>query len=116
MLGDNGGNNQVAQDNFCIDPGQYGIAIAGGQYNKVLRNYIVSESHPWTNVGMFVMPWRGVNVNHSTFADNRVYWKNRNGVSNIFWKASGSGEVAVVNTTKIQYIIPKKPSDIGLIQ
>ena len=37
ILGDVGGSYQIAEDNILVDPGQYGIQIAGG-HNMTLRN------------------------------------------------------------------------------
>ena len=48
-----GGSGQVIEDNILVNPGQYGIGIAGGANMIVRRNKIFGEVLPWANVGLY---------------------------------------------------------------
>ena len=54
MTGDGGGAYIVVRDNVLVDPGQYGIAIAGGHHIQILDNKVFGKRQPFTNVGIYV--------------------------------------------------------------
>jgi hypothetical protein len=55
ILGDQNGSYQVAQDNILYNPGQYGVAIAGGHNNVLRRNKVYSDDQrDFTNVGLYI--------------------------------------------------------------
>jgi parallel beta-helix repeat protein len=54
IAGDQGGAYITIQDNILVDPGQVGIAVAGGTNIKVINNQVYARSQDHTNVGMYV--------------------------------------------------------------
>lgn len=52
MLGDNGGSFETADRNILVDPGQYGIAVAGGNDMKITANQVFAKKQDFTNVGI----------------------------------------------------------------
>ena len=85
MLGDNGGSYQIALDNILVDPGQYGIAISGGDRNAVVGNSIYGRAQPFTNVGLYVAGYNGAKCTNSTVKLNRVNYYNNNRKPNNSW-------------------------------
>lgn len=90
IIGDNGdgflGGNQVVEDNILVNPGQYGVAIAGGSNMILQRNLVYSEQKPWSNVGIVGVNWDGTTQSENiTIRENRVNWTNRDGVLNPAW-------------------------------
>jgi len=94
MLGDNGGSNQVASDNILINPGEYGIAIAGGDNNKLINNVIYGVSQSFTNVGLYVNSINGHTVTNCTVSGNKVKFYNKNNYLNNCWLAPGTNKPA----------------------
>lgn len=116
ILGDNMGNFQTASNNICINPGQYGIAIAGGNDNIIKNNIVYSDKYPWTNVGIYVwgVPQRNSIVNNAFIEENKVYWKNKNGMNNPWWQGSNTSNVTLKNNQfNTTFVIPKKSDNIG---
>ncbi|HED12451.1 MAG TPA: right-handed parallel beta-helix repeat-containing protein [Gammaproteobacteria bacterium] len=57
MLGDQDGTYQIAEDNILVNPGQYGLAIAGGRNNTLRNNQVYSDDQrSFANVGLYI--WR----------------------------------------------------------
>jgi len=94
LLGDNGGDHQVARSNTLIRPGQYGIGVAGGTNMSVLDNTVVSPAQSFTNVGIYVWNQYDVACNTITLAGHRVDWLNSDGQPNPYWDAGNCGPVA----------------------
>lgn len=89
MLGDNGGSYQIALGNILIDPGQYGIAISGGDHNSIVTNSIYARPQYFTNVGVYVAGYNGTACTHITVAGNKVRFYNSNKSLNNFWLGPG---------------------------
>ena len=89
MLGDNGGSYQYAADNILVNPGQYGVSIAGGSYNSIINNKVYAYKQSFTNVGVYVWGQAGSNVSHATVQDNAVNFTNSSGQKNGDWLGSG---------------------------
>jgi hypothetical protein len=84
MLGDGGGDYQIAENNVCSDVGQYGIAISGGSHFELRKNFVFSPSYSWTNVGMYVgKPDK--KIRDVSIIGNRVNWKNKENKYNPFY-------------------------------
>ncbi|MCE5206328.1 MAG: right-handed parallel beta-helix repeat-containing protein [Porphyromonadaceae bacterium] len=89
ILGDVGGSYQIAENNIVVDPGQYGISIAGGN-NMILRNNkVFSSRKSYNNVGIYAANWYESlgNSYNITVTNNAVNYTNRDGVVNNFWFA-----------------------------
>lgn len=96
ILGDVGGSYQIAENNIVVDPGQYGISIAGGNNIILSNNKIYSNRKSYNNVGLYAANWyeklgKSYNI---TVANNAVNYTNKEGVLNNFWFA---GNVEPIN-------------------
>jgi hypothetical protein len=85
MLGDSGGSNQTAINNILVDPGQYGIAISGGDNNSIIGNYIYARARQFTNVGIYVAGYNGQTCTNSSVKLNKVNFMNSVGKANNSW-------------------------------
>lgn len=89
MLGDQGGSYVYASDNVLVNPGEYGMAIAGGDHNSIVNNQIYGVSQSFTNVGLYVNSIGGYNETNSTVKGNKVKFYNSNNYMNPCWLAPG---------------------------
>ena len=94
MTGDSGGAYIVVKDNILIDPGQYGIAIAGGHHIQILDNKILGKRQPFTNVGIYVWNQSKAPSHSQSVKGNQVKWFNKAGIENPCWDAKNCGTVA----------------------
>ena len=94
MTGDGGGADIVVRDNILVDPGQYGIAIAGGHHIQVLDNKVFGKRQPFTNVGIYVWNQSKAPSGGHTVKGNQVRWFNKAGIENPCWDAGNCGTVA----------------------
>lgn len=85
MLGDNGGSYQIAKDNILVNPGEYGMAIAGGSHISLVNNLIYGKPQPFTNVGLYVNAIGGYAVNKATVKGNRINFFNATAYNNNWW-------------------------------
>ena len=90
MLGDNGGQYQIASYNHLVDPGQYGMAISGGDHITITNNSIYARAQPFTNVGIYVWGQDGYTVTNSTVSGNQVKFINALNAENDSWLAPGT--------------------------
>jgi hypothetical protein len=97
MMGDNGSSYITVDTNIVINPGQYGIAIAGGINNKILNNKIYSSSFPWTNVGAYVWNQETTSSYGHEVSGNRINWTNSSGRSNNWWDGGNTGSIIMNN-------------------
>jgi hypothetical protein len=54
ILGDGSGSYQTAQDNVLVNPGQYGVSIAGGNHMQLINNKVFSQYFSYNNIGLYV--------------------------------------------------------------
>ena len=94
MTGDGGGAYIVVRDNIVVDPGQYGIAIAGGHHIQILDNKVFGKKQPFTNVGIYVWNQSNAPSDGHTVRGNQVRWFNKAGTENPCWDANNCGTVA----------------------
>ena len=89
MLGDYGGSWQVADGNICVNPGNCGMAIAGGANNTISNNQIYSASLAWSqNGGIYVWDNGLPNpISNATVVNNKVTWYRPDGSLDGFWFA-----------------------------
>lgn len=93
LLGDGGGSWQAARHNILIDPGQYGIAVAGGQHMEISSNRIKGTQQPFTNVGVYVWNQYEGKCSVINVRSNLVNWRNSKGDSNPRWSAGNCGTI-----------------------
>lgn len=92
MLGDEGGSYLTAQNNILINPGEYGMAIAGGDHNSILNNVIYGSSQYFTNVGLYVNSINGHTITNSSVRGNKVLFYNSSNYANNCWLAPGTNK------------------------
>jgi hypothetical protein len=92
MLGDNGGSYLTATGNILVDPGEYGMAIAGGTHNIIENNSIYGKSQYFTNVGLYVNSINGYTVSNCTVSGNKVNFYNATNYNNNAWLAPGTNK------------------------
>lgn len=66
LLGDLGGSHQIAEDNIVVDGGQYGIAIAGGNYMTLRNNKVFGKQQYFSNIGIYAINWYSSHHGKST--------------------------------------------------
>lgn len=88
-LGDKGGANQTAINNVLVDPGQFGLAITGGNRISLKNNTVYGKRQSFTNVGLYVWGQSGTQVTNSAVSGNRINFKNSNNIQNDTWLAAG---------------------------
>ena len=82
LLGDWGGSYQIAEDNILVDPGQYGMGIAGGHDMTLRNNKIFARQQSFSNVGLSIVNWtiRQTGASYNIVVENNaVNWTNRDG-------------------------------------
>lgn len=89
MLGDNGGSYEVASNNILVNPGQYGMAIAGGDHISITNNQIFAAQQTFTNVGVYIWGQSGSICTNSTISGNQVNFTNSQGLENNAWIGTG---------------------------
>lgn len=89
MLGDNGGSYQTAEDNVCINTGNAGIAISGGDHMSLINNRVFSSKNGVSNVGVYLNPYSASPITNATVQGNIVNWTNKGGAKNGYWLGSG---------------------------
>lgn len=93
MLGDNGGAYIAAENNILVDPGQYGMAIAGGTNIHILNNTVYGRAQKFTNVGIYVWNQHQSNCGMNEVRGNRVNFKHAKGNLNSSWNQGNCGPV-----------------------
>ena len=94
MLGDDGGEYQIARYNVLVNPGQYGMAISGGTHLSIVHNKIYSKRLPFSNVGLYIWNQYKVNCAMNTISDNLVNWTNYKGETNHSYNNGNCGAVS----------------------
>ncbi|MDB5030808.1 right-handed parallel beta-helix repeat-containing protein, partial [Mucilaginibacter sp.] len=92
-LGDAGGSYQLVKNNVLVNPGQYGIGVAGGTNMQVLNNKIYARKNTFTNVGISVWNQYKSSCAIILVRGNEVNWTNSNGASNPAWNGGNCGVV-----------------------
>ncbi len=85
MTGDYGGSYQIVENNTLLDPGQYGIASAGGNNISLINNKIYAKQQPFTNNPLYVWAQAGASCSDIYVMGNRVNWIDKNGEKNGGW-------------------------------
>lgn len=95
MIGDGGSTQYVsASGNILINPGQYGIAVAGGSHIQVSGNFIYGRSQRFTNVGLYAWNQNPTQCSDVRMNRNHIYWLNAKNKPNPYWNAKNCGVIA----------------------
>lgn len=96
-IGDWGGSHQIIEDNILVNPGQYGIAISGGNNMTLRNNKVYSKKEHYNNVGMIVYNWYDKEAGESfniTSSNNRINYTHADGYINNWWIPENQGIVS----------------------
>lgn len=89
LLGDWGGSYQVAENNIVVNPGQYGMGIAGGNNMTLRNNKIYSKRRAFTNVGFSICNWTADKTTgpsyNITVENNEIDWTHRDGYTHLWF-------------------------------
>lgn len=88
MAGDGGGSYITVKGNILVNPGQYGLAVAGGNNITFESNRVYAEQKPWNNVGSYV--WAqgtGMTCSNIKMINNKIKYTNKDGGINYRWDA-----------------------------
>ena len=100
MTGDQGGSWQVVRRNVIVNPGQYGIGVAGGHDILIENNDVYAEREYFTNVGIYAWnQYNGANCYNVTIKDNIVDWTSKSGTKNPFWDGGNVQNLRVEDNT-----------------
>jgi hypothetical protein len=89
MTGDNGGSYEYVANNILVNPGQYGLSIAGGDHISLVNNQVYATKQSFTNVGLYVWGQSGYAVSSATVSGNSINFTNSAGQVNGSWLAPG---------------------------
>lgn len=85
VAGDYGGDYIRIENNHLVNPGNYGIAVAGGNYNVLNNNRVYSDFHSYNNAGVIIWAQGGVSCSNITYTNNHVNWPYKlGGLNNAF--------------------------------
>jgi hypothetical protein len=101
MTGDYGGGYIKVENNTLIDPGQYGIATAGGNDITIINNKIYGKQQFFTNNPLYVWGQLGVACYNINVTGNRANWTDKNGYYNMGWNAGNCSNTLFEYTTPI---------------
>jgi hypothetical protein len=94
MVGDNGGAYVIVKNNILVNPGQYGIGIAGGTNISVTQNIVFGKKQPFTNVGIYIWNQHSSGCSLNTVSNNKVNWTKADGEISGGWNQGNCGPVA----------------------
>lgn len=96
LVGDYGGGHIRVSSNILVDPGQYGLAIAGGEHMSLIDNAVYVRRKAFTNVGLYV--WRtspeGGPCHSHTIRGNQIDYTNSKGRKNPYYKQGNCRNVS----------------------
>ncbi len=120
VAGDYDGGYIRIEGNTLLNPGQYGIAIAGGSNHVITGNKIFSKQFAWSNNPLFIWAQVGnINCANNTIKNNRATWTNRSGIINGGWNAgncSGTVWEYPKSITEAELNVPEHLIDFVTVQ
>lgn len=114
MSGDNGGQYQIIRNNVLVNPGQYGIACAGGEHISIARNQVYGKQQSFTNVGIYVWKQKASVLNEILVEENQVSFINNEGNENPWWNGGNATNLTLKNNEwDVAYREPQPNPDQG---
>ncbi|MGZ3764777.1 MAG: right-handed parallel beta-helix repeat-containing protein [Mucilaginibacter sp.] len=98
LLGDQGGSYIVAENNILVNPGNYGMGIAGGTYLQISNNKVYSKQTTVSNVGVYIWNQSSKGCSLNTISGNQVSWVQSDGEVNNSWDNGNCGSVTGWNS------------------
>ena len=115
VAGDYGGDYIRIENNQLVNPGNYGIAVAGGNYNVLNNNRVYSDFHSYNNAGVIIWAQGGVSCSNVTYTNNHVNWPYKLGGQNNTFIEGNCGALVqsgnVYNET-LAVMMPDFPKDL----
>lgn len=105
MTGDTDGGYVTVENNILVDPGQYGIAAAGGTGIVIRNNKVYARAQKFTNVGIYVWAQGDVPCADIEVSDNQVYFMKGNVPDpeiNSYWDAGNCGSIKGWETNTLE--------------
>lgn len=99
ISGDNGGTNQLIENNILHTTGNVGIGVAGGSNIRVQGNKIYSPRTAVSNNPLYMWAQAGAACSGNTIINNRVNWTDKNGSLNGGWNAGNCSSSTYVPAT-----------------
>lgn len=93
VAGDYGGDYIIIENNQLVNPGNYGIAVAGGNYNVLNNNHVYSDYHTYNNAGVIIWGQSGVACSNVTYTNNHINWPYKDGGQNNLYLNSNCGTI-----------------------
>lgn len=87
MSGDFNGEFALVENNKLFNPGQYGIAVAGGHNITIRNNQVYAEKLAGNNIGFYLWAQSGATCGDISFSGNRSNYTNAAGAQNNYWNA-----------------------------
>ena len=112
MTGDYGGSYIIVENNTLVDPGQYGIAIAGGSNITIINNKIYGKQQSFTNNPLYVWGQTGVICSNNNVKGNRANWTDKNGYNNRGWNAGNCTSTLFEYPTPITLVEMNVPAHL----
>jgi hypothetical protein len=103
MTGDTDGGYVIVENNILVDPGQYGIAAAGGKKIIIRNNKVFGRSQHFTNVGIYAWAQGGVPCADIEISNNYISYTKGNiktPEKNSLWDAGNCGIITGWETNK----------------
>ena len=97
MTGDNDGGYVIVENNILVDPGQYGIAVAGGNNIIIRHNKIFGRLQNFTNAGIYAWAQSGAPCSSLIVENNNInFTRGMNGDNEKFnlWDAKNCGFIS----------------------
>lgn len=96
MQGDGGGEHMLTKDNILVDPGQYGIGVAGGKHIYIDNNKVYGKLNWFTNVGIYAYNFSpSITPEDIIFRNNKAVFIRPNGLNH--WGEVDSSMSAAVD-------------------
>ncbi|NDP20092.1 MAG: T9SS type A sorting domain-containing protein [Paludibacter sp.] len=113
MTGDNGGSYVLVENNILVNPGQYGLSVAGGHHITIRNNKVYSQKFTFANIGLVAWNQYSFASYSNTIMNNEINYTNNNGVINNMWNAGNMGVVTgwdtnTYNSNVTASILPSK--------
>ena len=103
MTGDTDGGHVIVENNVLVDPGQYGIAAAGGNNIIIRNNKVFGRSQHFSNVGIYVWAQAGVSCSDIEISNNHInYTKGDEGTpeKNHFFNGKNCGTITGLESNR----------------
>ena len=118
MTGDNDGGYVIVENNILIDPGQYGIAVAGGNNIIIRNNKIFGRLQNFTNAGIYAWAQAGAPCSAIVIENNNInFTRGINGDNEKYnlWDAKNCGFISGLASNRFTLTLEELKLPVHLI-